>query len=132
MGIMETFVPFQDAWTLARNRYVEDFTEAERQIYYQATLENIFYDASAAEKTLQAKSLSRSCMTNLRPLLNAIEQYVQALDVYANAYPLVMCPLWGSNTSPHSCESGFILLLYLQPLTFDRLRKNSKSTLENL
>lgn len=32
----------------------------------------------------------------MRPLIAAIEQYSKALDIYANAYPLVLSPLWGS------------------------------------
>ncbi|KAL9035547.1 MAG: hypothetical protein Q9180_004806, partial [Flavoplaca navasiana] len=32
----------------------------------------------------------------LQPMIAAIEQYGKALDVYANAYPLVLSPLWGS------------------------------------
>lgn len=34
-------------------------------------------------------------MNKLQPLIFAIEQYGQALDVFSNAYPLALSPLWG-------------------------------------
>ena len=89
-------LPSQDAWTRARNRYVEDLTHEEKQFYIQATPERIFYDASAAEKSHKASSIGRGLMHKLQPFVDAIEQYGQALDVYSNAYSLALSPLWGS------------------------------------
>ena len=86
----------KDAWTRARNRFVEDLTSDERRLYYQATPELILYDASAAEKRHQSSSSSRNILEKLRPFVEAIDQYGGAMDVYANTYPLVMSPLWGS------------------------------------
>ena len=89
-------IPLIDAWTRARERYVEDLSEEEREIY-KAPPESIFYDASAAEKTHRAHSASRRFATEkLKPLVGAIEEYGKAIDVYANAYALILCPLWGS------------------------------------
>lgn len=93
---MTSHLPSQDAWTQAKNRYIEDLTHEEKQLYLQASPEKIFYDASAAEKSHGAKSTSRGLMDKLQPFVAAIEQYGQALDVYSNAYPLVLSPLWGS------------------------------------
>lgn len=89
-------VPSQDAWTRAKERYVEDLTEDERRLYSQPTPEMLFYNASAAQKRYSAGSTSFSALKKLEPLWSAIEQYSQAMDVYANAYPLVLSPLWGS------------------------------------
>ena len=75
---------------------MEDLTQEEKQSYLQATPEKIFYDASAAEKRHEASSTSRRSMHKLQPFIAAIEQYGQAIDVYSNAYPLVLSPLWGS------------------------------------
>ena len=86
----------RDAWTRARDRYIEDLTHEEKQMYLQASPEMIFYDASAAEKRHAASSKTRGLMDKLQPLVAAIEQYGQALDVYSNAYPLALSPLWGS------------------------------------
>jgi len=93
---MDSAFPSQDAWTRAIDRYVEDLSEEEKRYYYQAQPETLFYDASAAENRHGAESNSRGLIEKLQPLVAAIEQYGQALDVYANAYPLVMSPLWGS------------------------------------
>lgn len=93
---MGSHLPSHDAWTRARNRYVEDLTDEEKQLYLQASPEMIFYDASAAEKRHGATSTSRGLMNKLRPFVAAIEQYGQALDVYSNAYPLALSPIWGS------------------------------------
>ena len=93
---MTYHLPSPDAWTRAKNRYLEDLTHEEKQLYIQATPETIFYDASAAEKRHEASSTSRRVIHKLQPFIAAIKQYGQALDVYSNAYPLVLSPLWGS------------------------------------
>ena len=89
-------LPIQDAWTRARDRFAEDLTEAEKQIYYKASLEMIYYDASAAQKRHEEVSTSKHLVDKLQPLVSAIDQYAEALDVYANVYPLALSPLWGS------------------------------------
>ena len=90
-------LPSVDAWTRARERYTQDLSDQEQKLYAEATAESIFYDASAAEKTHRAGSSARYFATEkLRPLADAIEAYGKAIDVYANTYSLVLCPLWGS------------------------------------
>ena len=93
---MASNVPSADAWTRAKDRYIEDLTHEEKQLYNHATPEQIFYDASVAEKKHEASSTSRGLIHRLQPFVTAIEQYGQALDVYSNAYPLALSPLWGS------------------------------------
>ena len=93
---MEPSPESKNAWARARDRYVEDLNEDERLLYRNATLENIFYGASAAERGHQASSTSRVWMAKLQPFLDAVGQYGQALDVFANTYPLALSPLWGS------------------------------------
>ena len=93
---MDSSVPSEDAWTRARDHYIEDLTEGEKQIYYKASPETLLYDASASEKLHAASSNTRNVMQRLQPFVDAIDQYGQALDVYSNAYPLVLSPLWGS------------------------------------
>lgn len=93
---MAAAVPHKDAWTRARDRYIEDLNEEERALYATASPEAIFYDASAAEKVHASSSSGIMIADKLAPLIAAIEQYSKALDVYANAYPLVLSPLWGS------------------------------------
>ena len=131
---MATHLPSQDAWSRARNRYIEDLTHEEKQSYMQATPETIFYDASAAEKSHEASSTSRGLMYKLQPFVAAIEQYGQALDVYSNAYPLALSPLWGSirvllMVFPSS--TAFLGHMLTLIKTF-RLRANSENTLRSL
>lgn len=74
----------QDAWTRAKERYMEDLTDEEKQLYLHASPEMILYDASAAEKRHGASSTSRGLMNRLQPFVAELEQYGQALDVYSN------------------------------------------------
>ena len=89
-------LPSKDAWTRARDRYVEDLSDDERTVYHNSSLESIFYSASATEKMHGESSTGRKFMAKLQPFVDAIDQYSQAVDVYSNAYPLVLSPLWGS------------------------------------
>ena len=84
-----------DAWTRACNRFTEDLSEDEKRLYFQATPETIFYEASAVDKTSDDSSHTRKFFKKLQPFVESIEQYGAALDVFANTYPLVMSPLWG-------------------------------------
>ena len=93
---MAGHLPSQDAWTRAKNRYTEDLSHEEKQVFLQASPEMIFYDASAAEKRHGASSTSRGRIDKLQPFIAAIEKYGKALDVYSNTYGLILSPLWGS------------------------------------
>ena len=131
---MAAHLPSQDAWSRARNRYIEDLTPEEKQLYMKATPETIFYDASAAEKSHEASSTSRGLMHKLQPFVATIEQYGQALDVYSNAYSLALSPLWGSirvllKVSPSSTASIRHMLSLIKPF---RLQENSENTLRSL
>ena len=85
-----------DPWLLARDRYVEDLSEDEKVLFTNATIENVFYSASAAQKRHEADSKTRLAARKLKPLVAALDQYGRALDTYSNASPAIMCPLWGS------------------------------------
>lgn len=96
MSLSELPLDTRDAWTRARDRYVEDLSEEEKPIFLDASIENIFYTASVAQKTHQSSSVGRRIGSKLQPVVAAIDQYGKALDVYANTSSLIMCPLWGS------------------------------------
>lgn len=85
----------RDAWTQARDRFLEDLEEPERRLFAEASLENIFYSASAAQKTHQDKSKLRNLASKLNVLLAGIDQYGKAMDVLSQASPFI-CPLWGA------------------------------------
>ena len=92
--------PTVNAWTRARERYIEDLTDEEKRLFAKgskATLEATLYDASAAEKSHRVSSRGRKFTSRiLLPFIDAIDQYSEALDVYANASSTIICPLWGS------------------------------------
>lgn len=87
--------PPRDAWTQARDRFLEDLEEPERRLFAEASLENVFCSASAAQKTHQDKSKSRKLASKLDALLAGIDQYGKAMDVLSQASPF-LCPLWGA------------------------------------
>jgi hypothetical protein len=85
-----------DAWEQARNQYVEDLTLVERDLFANASLENILHDARNAQKSHDHASISRGVVAKLKPLIEGIAQYGSALDVFSNASSTILCPLWGS------------------------------------
>lgn len=89
-------VPASDAWIRARDRYVEDLSEEEQQRYFKASPESLLEDASTAEKSHGTTSTSRRVMEKLQPLVSAVEQYGEAVDVYSSTYSLALGPIWGS------------------------------------
>ena len=85
-----------DSWARARQRFLEELDESEKASFQSATFENIFYSASAAQKAHQADSVSRAVAARMNALLTGINEWGQALDVYANASTMILSPLWGS------------------------------------
>lgn len=82
-------------WLLARDRYMEDLNDEEKEVFATASLENLFHSASAAQKEHEENSRSRALSRRLEPFVAAISQYGKALDVYSNSAS-VICPVWGS------------------------------------
>lgn len=96
-----------DAWTQARERFVEDLDEVERLTFTNATFENVFCSASAAQKTHEAESVSRALAAKINAFLAGIDEWGKALDVYSNASAMILCPLWGSlRVLIHVCNPG--------------------------
>ena len=93
---MDATLPDENAWTRARDRYLEDLTDEEQAMFDKVSIEAVLYDASAAEKKHSVCSKSRALSKKLEPLVSAIDQYGEATDVYANACPLALSSLWGS------------------------------------
>lgn len=85
-----------DAWAQARARFIEDLDDSEKALFANASFENVFYGASAAQKFHEVQSTSRSLAAKTNTLLAGINEWGNALDVYANASAMILCPLWGS------------------------------------
>ena len=85
-----------DPWLLARERYLEDLADEEKRLFSEATLENLFYAASATQKRHEACNRPRALLRKIQPLVDTLDQYGKALDVFSNVSPTIMCSLWGS------------------------------------
>lgn len=80
-------------WSLAKERYLSGLEESERALFNEATIENLYYK-TANESRHERKHSKIS--QKLQPLVAAIKDYGQALDVFTNISPLSLAPIWGS------------------------------------
>lgn len=85
-----------DPWQAAHAAYMKDLNPEEQALFATATLDNLLASTDAAQKQHQDESKSRYIFHKLQPLVEAIDQYGRALDVYSNTYSLAMGPIWGS------------------------------------
>lgn len=85
-----------DPWQIAKSRFLEDLDPSERQLFENATLENLYYSTSNLERADAEESKTRNVARKLGPLVSAIESYGSALDTYAQIAPLYLAPIWGS------------------------------------
>ena len=86
----------RDPWIEARDSYMADLSPKERSLFENATLENLFEESRYLHQAYEKSSRVRKASRDLAPLLDEISAFGRALDVYANACPLIMSPLWGS------------------------------------
>ena len=93
---MTTHIETSDAWIRAQDRYIEDLNEEEQRMFFRASPESLLDDAMTAEKSHGTDSTTRTVMEKLQPLVAAIVQYGDAVDVYSSTYPLALGPIWGS------------------------------------
>ncbi|KAF2027157.1 hypothetical protein EK21DRAFT_91811 [Setomelanomma holmii] len=126
-------VPTQP-WNAAKARFLEGLSPTEITRFEHATCENLFYNASAAQKRHAKRSHGWLVQERLSPLMNAVSDYGQALDVYANTYGLIISPLWGSLriASEAALSDAYLDVLRFCVVTKDffsrarKLRKHSK------
>jgi hypothetical protein len=85
-----------DPWDLAKSRFLEDLEPQEKDLFNNATLENIYYSTSNANRDDAEKSKTRGIVKRLGPLVSAIESYGSAFDAFAQISPLYLSPIWGS------------------------------------
>ena len=97
VGRLRTELPFPTRpWEAARERFLEGLSDEDKQTFKEASPNNIFYTASAAFQRHASGSRSWVMQQKATSLVEAISDYGKALDVYANASSLILCPLWGS------------------------------------
>ncbi|TVY93107.1 Ankyrin [Lachnellula willkommii] len=85
-----------DPWTIAKTRFLADLDDKERELFLNATLENLYYSTSNANRQDAENSKTRATTRRLGPFVSAIENYGKALDTFSNIAPLYLAPIWGS------------------------------------
>jgi hypothetical protein len=83
-------------WEAAKARFLQGLSAAEVKKFKEATLENLFYDASATQKQHARGSKSWVWQQRLASLVDGIDDYGKALDVFPNMSPMILAPIWGS------------------------------------
>jgi hypothetical protein len=86
----------EDPWALAKARFLEDLEPHEKELFNNATLENIYYSTSNTNRDDAEKSKTRGVVRKLGPLVSAIESYGSAFDAFAQISPQYLLPIWGS------------------------------------
>lgn len=85
----------ESAWELAKTRFINDLEPEERQLYENATLENLYYATSNINRSDAESSKTRAIIRKLEPLVAAISAYGPALDNFVQIAPLYLAPIWG-------------------------------------
>lgn len=83
-------------WEDAKVKFLAGLSPEDVARFIAATPENLFYDASTAQKKHAQQSRSWLMQERVSSLVDAINDYGKALDVYSNSYGLILCPIWGS------------------------------------
>jgi hypothetical protein len=97
MALVKTNIPVSTRpWDTAKTRFLEGLSESEQSMFGSATLENLFYQSSGTFERYKVDSKLWKFQVKIQPLLDAVEEYGTAMDVYANASSMILCPLWGS------------------------------------
>lgn len=86
----------QDPWELAKSRFLDDLEPHEKELFNNATLENIYYSTSNINRDDAENSKTRAVVRKLGPLVSAIESYGGAFDTLAQISPQYLSPIWGS------------------------------------
>lgn len=84
-----------DPWAAAKDRFLADLSEQERQLFNNVSLENLYYTTSNAQRSHEEESATRRLSKQLEPLTDALEDYGKAMDVISNSFSLYVCPVWG-------------------------------------
>lgn len=89
-------LPDLDPWKRASARFLEKLSDDHKHLFHEVELERLYYNASLIQRDYENHSKARKVQKKLQPLVDALEGYGSALDVYANASSEYLCPVWGS------------------------------------
>jgi nucleoside-triphosphatase THEP1 len=85
-----------EPWITARSRFLDGLSDStQRQLFENATLENMFFTASAGFQQHESSKLSAIARKRVKPLLESLDGFSKALDVLSQSSASVLCPLWG-------------------------------------
>ncbi|KAH7069754.1 hypothetical protein BKA63DRAFT_88377 [Paraphoma chrysanthemicola] len=97
MSLIRTSLPVAtQPWEAAKARFLEGLPAHQAARFESASLENIFYDASIAQKKHTQASRSWHHQERLSSFFDSVNEYGKAMDVYSNTYGLIISPIWGS------------------------------------
>jgi hypothetical protein len=88
-------VPTQP-WESAKAKFLEGLSQEDVSRFQAANIENVFYSTEVAQRKHADESKIWPLQQRLSSLVDAIDDYGKALDVYANTYGLILSPMWGS------------------------------------
>ncbi|PVH91500.1 hypothetical protein DM02DRAFT_734153 [Periconia macrospinosa] len=78
------------------SEFVASLTDEEQALFQATTAaQSLLQDVSAVNEEHKDGSAIRRAFAALQPFIAGVEQYGQALDVFANSNDL-LCPIWGS------------------------------------
>lgn len=94
---MSCSVTDDSPWELAKARFLAslDPNSNEKELFENATLENLYYTTSNADRDDSENSKRRAVVRQLVPLISAIESFGKAIDTFAQIAPLYLSPIWG-------------------------------------
>jgi hypothetical protein len=88
-------VPTQP-WDSAKAKFLEGLSQEDVSRFEAANIENIFYSTEVAQRKHATESKIWPLQQRMSSLVDAIDDYGKALDVYVNTNGLILSPIWGS------------------------------------
>ena len=86
---------FQDIAPAVEAKYASRLSPDELEALKKSSLNTLQAQIDATELIVHGKQ-SGKILNRLQPVLESITSYTGVFDVYVNAYPLALAPLWGS------------------------------------
>ncbi|KAF2825246.1 hypothetical protein CC86DRAFT_407469 [Ophiobolus disseminans] len=97
MAGIRASLPFPtQPWEVAKAKFLEGLSLEQRSQFQSATIENLFYGTSVIQRRHAQESRVWPLQQRISSLVDAIDDYGKALDVYANTCGLILSPIWGS------------------------------------
>ncbi|KAF2401895.1 hypothetical protein EJ06DRAFT_366716 [Trichodelitschia bisporula] len=84
------------SYEVAKNLFLAELPPDQKEVFKATTLDNIFSQAkSTFQKRVDENHVLRA-QRKLKPLIDCLEGYGQAMDTLSQTSTLILCPIWGS------------------------------------